>query len=94
MADWRKSILIAIVALIALIQVMPQVDLPDTTAHEDKVPVIEKARSALASASFPVSLLRATGVSTPAGLAIATAQKDPLPSQDPSFPVLPLTLLC
>jgi hypothetical protein len=95
MADWRKGILLVIVALIAVIQVIPQVDLPDTTSHEDNLPVIEKARLAVASALFVGSLQRATAANMTSGLGISPPSKAPLSLQGPSFlPAVHFTLLC
>ena len=52
--QWRRGILLLIIGLIAVIQVLPQVDLPDTTSHENDIPVIEKAR--LTVAAIPLAL--------------------------------------
>ena len=44
MANWRIGILLGIVAVIAVIQVLPQVDLLDTTIHEDSLSIVNKVR--------------------------------------------------
>jgi len=55
MMQWRRGILLLIVALMAVIQVLPQVDLPDTTSHENDVPVVEKARLRLTTISLALA---------------------------------------
>lgn len=52
--------LLGILLIIGLIQVLPQVDLPDTAFHEDTAPVVTKFRATaapiLSSAIIPVIL--------------------------------------
>ena len=52
-AKWNVSpaisfLLLALLLVIGLIQVLPQVDLPDTAFHEDTAPVVTKLRAVAA----------------------------------------------
>jgi len=92
---WRRGILVAIVALIAIIQVLPQVDLPDTTAHEDDIPVIEKARLAVSPVLLLISVRSALAVAAETRL---QSRKDHLAADHPAsslcLPILHSALLC
>ena len=55
MADWMirpvwAIVLMVLLVTIGLIQVLPQVDLPDTAFHEDTAPVVTKFRATSAPA--------------------------------------------
>src|SRR5437899_11169262 len=52
------TVLTAVLFLIALIQVLPQVDLPDTAFHENETPAVTKFRLLRA----PVSVIGAAAV--------------------------------
>jgi hypothetical protein len=56
MTRWRWALLIFELLLIALILVLPQVDLPDYTFHSGTAPVAAKARVSSASSGSGVSL--------------------------------------
>lgn len=50
MGDWTirplcAILLLALLVMIGLIQILPQVDLPDTAFHEDTAPVVTKFRA-------------------------------------------------
>jgi hypothetical protein len=45
-AGWRMGVLLVMLGVIALILVLPQVDLPDTAFHEDNAPAVQKTRIA------------------------------------------------
>jgi hypothetical protein len=42
------AMLLALLIVIAVVQVLPQVDLPDTAFHEDTAPIVIKTRAASA----------------------------------------------
>jgi hypothetical protein len=53
--SWMKfttqaAILLPLLIVIAVIQVLPQVDLPDTAFHEDTAPIVSKTRAVAAPA--------------------------------------------
>jgi hypothetical protein len=50
----RLALLVPILILIAVVQVLPQVDLPETAFHEDTAPVVVKSR-ALAVPVFTIN---------------------------------------
>ncbi len=56
MTRWRWALLIFELLLIALILVLPQVDLPDYTFHSGTAPVAAKARLSSASSGSNVGL--------------------------------------
>ena len=56
MTRWRWALLIFELLLIALILVLPQVDLPDYTFHSGTAPVAAKARVSSASSGSGVRL--------------------------------------
>ena len=56
MTRWRWALLIFELLLIALILVLPQVDLPDYTFHSGTAPVAAKARVSSASSGSGVGL--------------------------------------
>jgi len=58
MTRWRWALLIFELLLIALILVLPQVDLPDYTFHGGTAPVAAKARFSSASSEARVSMIR------------------------------------
>lgn len=58
MNRWRWALLIFELLLIALILVLPQVDLPDYTFHGGTAPVAAKARVSSASSGAGVSIVR------------------------------------
>ena len=58
MTRWRWALLIFELLLIALILVLPQVDLPDYTFHGGTAPVAAKARLSSASSGAGVSMIR------------------------------------
>lgn len=58
MTRWRWALLIFELLLIALILVLPQVDLPDYTFHGGTAPVAAKARLSSASSGARVSVIR------------------------------------
>jgi hypothetical protein len=51
-------LLLSLLAIIGMIQVLPQVDLPDTAFHEDSSPVVTKFRSI----SAPVMPVRVASI--------------------------------
>ena len=59
MTRWRWTLLIFELLLIALILVLPQVDLPDYTFHGGTAPVAAKARLSSASSGAGVSIISA-----------------------------------
>jgi hypothetical protein len=59
MTRWRWALLIFELFLIALILVLPQVDLPDYTFHGGTAPVAAKARLSSASSGSGVAIARA-----------------------------------
>lgn len=59
MTRWRWALLIFELLLIALILVLPQVDLPDYTFHGGTAPVAAKARLSSASSGAGVSIIPA-----------------------------------
>ena len=59
MTRWRWALLIFELLLIALILVLPQVDLPDYTFHGGTAPVAAKARLSSASSGAGVAILPA-----------------------------------
>jgi len=64
MTRWRWALLIFELLLIALILVLPQVDLPDYTFHGGTAPVAAKARLSSASSEARVSMIRPYVVTT------------------------------
>jgi hypothetical protein len=58
MTRWRWALLIFELLLIALILVLPQVDLPDYTFHSGTAPVAAKARLSSASSGASVIIVR------------------------------------
>ena len=58
MTRWRWALLIFELLSIALILVLPQVDLPDYTFHGGTAPVAAKARLSSASSGAGVSVIR------------------------------------
>ena len=59
MTRWRWTLLIFELLLIALILVLPQVDLPDYTFHGGTAPIAAKARLSSASTGAGVSIVQA-----------------------------------
>ena len=59
MTRWRWALLIFELLLIALILVLPQVDLPDYTFHGGTAPVAAKARLSSASSGSGVTIAQA-----------------------------------
>ncbi len=60
MTRWRWALLIFELFLIALILVLPQVDLPDYTFHGGTAPIAAKARLSSASSGSGVGIARAS----------------------------------
>ena len=58
MTRWRWALLIFELFLIALILVLPQVDLPDYTFHGGTAPVAAKARLSSASSGARVNVIQ------------------------------------
>lgn len=58
MTRWRWTLLIFELLLIALILVLPQVDLPDYTFHGGTAPMAAKARVSRASTGAEVSIIQ------------------------------------
>jgi hypothetical protein len=59
MTRWRWALLLFELFLIALILVLPQVDLPDFTFHGGNAPVAAKARVSSASSGAGVEIAQA-----------------------------------
>jgi hypothetical protein len=53
----RWAILVPLLIVIAIIQVLPQVDLPDTAFHENTAPIVVKSR-AIAAPILNISVAR------------------------------------
>ena len=89
----QVSVLLFLLAVIFLIQILPQVDLPDTAFHEDTAPVVTKFRSTtgLSFAIAPVPMGVQGGLQKTRFAEIA-----PLPDHfvSLSLPVLLCSLLC
>jgi hypothetical protein len=93
----QLAMLLPLLVTIAVIQVLPQVDLPDTAFHEDTAPIVTKSR-ALSAATLGVGIQRAglhyvQNVQT----AIEFVRKVPAMAAHPVNQVLPIllsTLLC
>ena len=96
MKNWTvgRSTVIGIFVLltvIALVQVLPQVDLPDTAFHEDSAPIVRKLRVISVSTMAPIAV-------SPQSLdSIAVPGTEPLAVPPPSpvrASVVPALLCC
>ena len=91
----QVAILFSLLLLVAIIQVLPQVDLLDTAFHQNTAPIITKSR-VVAAAVLSVAMRHDCGTSLrTAALATTPAQ----PSTNPhrpnlSLPILLLAILC
>jgi hypothetical protein len=91
MTRWRWAFLIFELFLIALILVLPQVDLPDFTFHSGTAPVAAKARLSSASTGAGVTITPAR-VSLPSHLLEIQVDAGTLPAS--SGAKILLALLC
>jgi hypothetical protein len=58
-----QFVLLAVVlTIIALVQVLPQVDLPDTAFHEDTAPIVTKSRALSAPVAITIRPITPTSV--------------------------------
>ena len=99
MAKWNTAptafvLLLALLVLIGMIQVLPQVDLPDTAFHEDTAPIVLKFRSTAAL------VMASVNVSTPALPSVGLVSESLEPVTRPVavsgnfVPILHCSLLC
>lgn len=95
MTRWRWTLLIFELSLIALILVLPQVDLPDFTFHGGTAPVAAKARLSSASTGAGVNVSQARVV-LPSRVLESDQEKGRVTSSSDSGVLLALlcTFLC
>jgi hypothetical protein len=86
--------LLGILILIGLIQVLPQVDLPDTAFHEDTAPVVVKFRVAAAPVTFSAILTVRPQISTAAPSEFRVMSIRPIHDSGNLVPILHCSLLC
>jgi hypothetical protein len=90
----QLAILVPLLILVAVIQVLPQIDLPDTAFHRGTAPIITKSRS-VAAPAFNVVIQRSrvgyVHANTVASLENSLAATHRV---DQSLPILHSALLC
>lgn len=88
-------VLLPLLLIIALVQVLPQVDLPDTAFHENEAPIVAKFRLVQApvimAAPGAISALRAIVRYEPLSEPSISYRQ---PSLTSSLPILLASLLC
>ena len=81
--------------LVAIIQVLPQVDLPETAFHEDTAPIVIKSRGVAAPVLSGVVRHGFATWQRPATLAIIPEMPSTRPHRGHlSLPILLLAILC
>lgn len=91
----QLAILCSLLIVVAMIQVLPQVDLPDTAFHEDTAPIVTKSRAmcrTVVSAVTEHDCVRWHGTATLAIIPekpLTTPHRANLP-----LPILLLAILC
>ena len=86
-------ILVAMLVVIVTVQVLPQVDLPDTAFHEDTAPVLTKFRAL----SAPVAAVIARSIdslTTPFSRLTAERSSAPVHLDSRCIPILLCCLTC
>ena len=102
--DWGKSfgvttgqiaLLLPLLVVVALIQVLPQVDLPDMAFHENTAPIITKSR-AIASPVLSIATHRdLVTIADTATLAASSEGVSTTPHRSSlSLPILHSAILC
>jgi hypothetical protein len=91
----QLAILFSLLMLVAIIQVLPQVDLPDTAFHENTAPIVTKSR-VVAAPVLSVAMRQDCGTSLRTGtLATIPAERSTTPHRpNLSLPILLLAILC
>jgi hypothetical protein len=90
----RMAILVSVLVLIAAIQVLPQVDLPDTAFHGGTAPILMKAR-AVSAPIFVVATQGALFISFPLlAVIVDEASAKAAHPFNRSLPILFSTFLC
>lgn len=87
-------VLMAIMAIIVTVQVLPQVDLPDTAFHEDTAPVVTKFRAAGPPTLTVVSVSPQRNPIRPISTFAADVPIARLDLRSAAIPVLLCCLLC
>ena len=86
--------MLGILMLIGLIQVLPQVDLPDTAFHEDTAPVVMKFRIAAAPVIVSAIATLGTQLSAPTNIVWNVLSLRPSRISGNLVPILHCSLLC
>lgn len=99
MASWTTRpiwtiLLMALLLMIALIQVLPQVDLPVTAFHEDTAPVVVKFRATSAPALLVVVVSLGLAALYEAFEPFSTNRAKPAIGTANFVPILNCSLLC
>jgi hypothetical protein len=100
MGEWTLKpvgtlLLLVLLVTIGLIQVLPQVDLPDTAFHEDTAPVVTKFRATSAPVMPVIAVSAGFGLFNLMPEYLLESLRDhPITSVANSFPILYCSLLC
>ena len=91
----QLAILYSLLIVVAIIQVLPQVDLPDTAFHEDTAPIVTKSRAVAAPVLSAVIWCKCVTWHRTATLAIIAEKPSPTPHRaNLSLSILLLAILC
>ena len=90
----QLAILYSLLILVAIIQVLPQVDLPETAFHEDTAPIVIKSRGVAAPVLSAVAMHGFVTWQRPATLAIIPEMPTRPHRAHLSLPILLLAILC
>jgi hypothetical protein len=88
-------LLLVLLVAIGLIQVLPQVDLPDTAFHEDTAPVVTKFRATSAPVMPVIAVTVRFGLfNVIPEYFLETPRNHPITATVDSVPILHCSLLC